>query len=186
MHHNLSLLIPPILTKCVLRIEDSSSYATLVPADCPLLEITPPGFTAPFIVSSLTPGFTVNLTACDLGLQTVNCNNFNNDLADGIYIIKYSLSPNITVYVEYNHLRITSALNQYQKLLCCIQRTLDCDPPKETKERLKQAQYIKTLLDMAVAKVEYCHEPEIGNSVLCYVNELLKKALCSCPGCGCD
>lgn len=183
-NHRLSLEVPDTTSKCLIRLVDTSSYNPLVPTNCPLLEITPPGFWKPSVLSSILPGFSLNLTACNLGLQVTNCDSYNNDLSDGVYIIKWSLSPNDQVYVEYNHLRITSALNRYQEVLCCIQRSIDCDPPKKTKEMIKQAQYIRTLLDVAKAKVEYCHSPKLGVSTYSYALSLLETLGCACPG-GC-
>ncbi len=182
MQHRLSLEIPTVSNSCILRVEDSSSYDTFLPTDCPTLEVTAPGFHSPAVITDIAPGFIANLTACDLGLQLTNCSNYTNDLSDGIYIIKWSVSPNSTVFVEYNHLRITAILNRYQKVLCCIQRTLDCDPSKETKEKIKQAQFIRTLIDVAKAKVEYCHEPKHGMGVYTYACDLLERLACSC-GC---
>lgn len=106
-NHVLSLEVPDTMNKCVLRIMDTSIYNTQKPPTCQLLQITPPGWTRPieFNEGVISPGFSVNLTACDLEMQTVNCGSSYSDLPDGIYIIKYSVAPNDIVYVEYNHLR---------------------------------------------------------------------------------
>lgn len=183
--HVLSLEIPDILNRCILRLYDTGIYDPMVPKDCPTLEITPPGFSSPCVLTTLAPNFTANLTACDLGLQTSNCSNYNNDLSDGVYIIKWSLAPNDKVYVEYNHLRISDALNRYQDLLCCIQREFSSLPSADVMKKLQQAQFIRTLLDAAKAEVEYCHHPREGMNTYLYALDLLKKLACGC-GCGQD
>lgn len=184
-HHILSLEIPDVLNKCVIRLEDTGLYASWLPINCFTLEITAPGFTDPSVITTLTPNYTANLSACDLGLQTTNCDNYNNNLQDGVYIIRQSLSPNDIVYVEYNHLRITLALNKYQALLCCIQKSFNCDPAPEVKKKLMEAQFIRTLLDAAKAEVEYCHSPKNGVTTYLYAVSRLDKLLCacSCPEC---
>ena len=162
--HSLSLEAPNVLNTCILRVIDTSVYSPLVPTECPLLEVTAPGFWQAARITTLLPGFTVNLTACDLGIQTTNCDNYLNNLSDGIYIIKRSLSPSDQVFVEYNHLRITAALNLYSKILCCLDLA-NCDPDNETTERIKEAQFCRTLLDVAKARVEFCHEPKHGMDI---------------------
>jgi len=183
--HVLSLDIPIVLNKCILRISDTGIYDPLLPAVCPTLEITPPGFQDASVLTSLAPNFTANLTACDLGIQTANCDNYNNDLSDGVYIIRWSLSPNETVFVEYNHLRISAALNKYQEALCCIQKAFGSAPGQEALKKINEAQFIRTLLDAAVAEVEYCHHPKEGIITYSYALSLLEKLLCNC-GCGTD
>ena len=43
--HALSLEIPDVLTNCIFRVIDTSTYNENVPLDCPKLQITAPGFT---------------------------------------------------------------------------------------------------------------------------------------------
>lgn len=176
----LSLELPTVTNSCILRVIDTSLYDPLVPISCFTLQITSPGFWEPSNITTLIPNFTGNFTACDLGLQSSNCDNYHNDLQDGVYIIKLSTSPNDTVYVEYNHLRITKALNKYQALLCCIQKTISCDPAPEVKKLIMEAQFIRTLLDAAKAQVEYCHTPSNGVGTLIYANSLINKLACLC------
>ena len=183
MHHVLSLEIPDILNTCIIRVIDTGLYDPLLPVDCFTLEITPPGFTNPSVITTLAPNYSANLTACDLGIQTTNCSNYNNNLVDGVYIIRQSLSPNDQVYVEYNHLRISEALNKYQKALCCIQKTIPSSPSKEVNDKIREAGFIRTLLDAAKAEVEYCHHPKSGVATLLYANERLQKLLCNCNCC---
>jgi hypothetical protein len=177
--HLLSLDVPDTMNLGILRVVDTSVYNTLVPVVCPLLEVTLPGFnySVQFTEPIASPGFMLNLTACDFGTQTSQCGTVLSDLADGIYIIKYSVSPNSTVYVEYNHLRITNALTRYQSLLCDIDLGV-CDPPESIKQKLNRLRLIRMYLDAAKAKVEYCHNPEKGMQLYNYAIKLLDKMKC--------
>lgn len=176
-NHVLSLEVPDVMNPCIIKLFDTSVYADNVPVVCPILAITVPGFNYSSEVSVLE-NFNETLTACDLGLQSTGCDlSEYANLPDGIYIIKYSVSPNEYVYVEYNHLRITRALNQYQAMLCDLD-VADCDPPTKVKDKLEQLRMIRLYLDAAKAKVEVCHEPQKGMKIYDYAVKLLNKMDC--------
>jgi hypothetical protein len=176
MTHKLSLEVPTVLNNCILKVFDTSVYNELLPVTCPTLNITPPGFNYS-IQLDFTPGGSVVITACDINLQTVNCDDELQSIPDGIYIIKYSVSPNDVVYVEYNHLRITQALSRYSKILCELDLAA-CEPSEKVHKKLKQLQQIRSYLDAAKAKVEYCHEPQKGMTLYNYALKLLNKLEC--------
>ena len=108
--HILSLEVPSVANCEILSIRDTSQYTELLPVDCSELLITVPGFNSPALIQ-VDKNFDLNLAACDLGVQTVNCGTEQAALPDGVYIIRYSVSPNAEVFVEYNHLRVSSILN---------------------------------------------------------------------------
>lgn len=178
--HVLSLEAPDTLNLCQLRIVDTSQYNEMAEVKCPLLEITLPGFNYSVQIEEsdgLEPGFMLNLTACDLEVQTENCGSTFNNLPDGIYVIKYSVSPNEYVYVEYNHLRIAKALTLYNNILCDLDIGA-CEPDSKLEKQLKQLRKIRMYLDAAKAKVEICHEPRKGMELYKYAMKLLGKFDC--------
>lgn len=178
-NHVLSLEVPDTLNCCILRVQDTSIYIPMVATKCLLLEITLPGFVRPVQLTEadILPGFSLNLTACDLDVQKIGCGTSYNDLPDGIYIIKYSVSPNEIIYVEYNHLRITKSLKRIQGILCELDLGT-CDPPEIIKKKLTQLRLIRSYLDAAKAKVEFCHQPAQGMELFKYANKLLSKMEC--------
>jgi len=180
-NHILSLEVPTVMNGCVLTVFDTSVYSELIPVVCETLNITVPGFSNSVQLDveacAGCSGFLENITACDLGIQTTNCGTTCADLPDGIYIIKYSVSPNEIVYVEYNHLRITNALNKYYNALCRVD-VADCDPPAKIKKKLEALRMIKMYLEAAKSKVEFCHEPQKGMSLYNYALKLLNKLDC--------
>lgn len=183
--HVLSLEAPDTLNKCILRLVDTSIYNTLIAPTCPRLFVTLPGFTQPVVFSDpqIGPGFMLNLTACDLEVQTAGCGTTYDPLPDGIYILKYSVSPNDLVYVEYNHLRITCALNKIQSIYCELDLGA-CDPPAKLKEKLEQIRLIQQYLKAAKALVETCHNPSKGMELYNYAVKMLGKFTCSsCSTC---
>lgn len=176
-NHVLSLEVPTVMNSCILSVIDTSVYSNLVPITCPTLNVTPPGFSYSTQIE-LDPGFSQILTACDLQMQLEQCGQVYADLPDGIYIIKYSVSPNDVVYVEYNHLRITQALIRYNKVLCELDLAA-CEPSQQVKDKLAKLQKVRMYLDAAKAKVEYCHEPQKGMSLYNYALKLLNKLTCT-------
>ena len=182
-NHVLSLEVPTVSNTCIMSILDTSVYSDMVPITCPTLNVTVPGFTYSNQIN-ITPscvacndGFMLTLTACDLGLQSVDCGSTYVDIPDGVYIIKYSVSPNDIVYVEYNHLRMTQALNKFNSAMCSLDLA-GCDPPEKVKNELQELRLIKMYLDAAKAKVEYCLEPHKGMTIYNYALKLLSKFEC--------
>jgi hypothetical protein len=180
--HILSLEIPDTMNNCILRIEDTSNYAQNIPVTCPTLQVLLPGFVKAVTFNSATTplvedGFRFTLNACDLGIQIQDCGTVQNPLSDGIYVIRYSVSPNDLVYVEYNHLRITSALERYKKLLCALDLS-GCEPSLTQSNRLKDLMVLKGYLESAKAKVELCNEPEKGMVLYNYALKKLNAMAC--------
>jgi hypothetical protein len=175
-NHVLSLEVPNVSNACIMTIMDTSVYSDIIPVLCPTLDITAPGFTSPSQIN-VEAGFIKTVSACDLGLQTVDCGTTYVDIPDGVYIIRYSVAPNDIVYVEYNHLRITKALDIYNKVLCTLDIS-SCDPTVKVKERLQELRMIRMYLDAAKAKVEYCGEPDKGMTIYNYALKLLNKMNC--------
>ena len=172
--HTLQLEAPVTMIPCVLRIVDMSVYNPDAEVICPRLYVTLPGFntSTEFTEADFAPGFSLNLTACDLEVQTEDCGTVFNGLPDGIYILKYSVSPNEYVYVEYNHLRITKALIKYEEIMCELDIAA-CAPTKEVQAQLDLAFQAKKYLDAAKSKVETCHEPEKGMELYKYAVKIL-------------
>jgi hypothetical protein len=184
-NHVLSLEVPTVMNTCVLKIFDTSIYQTSnpsIPILCPKLQIGVPGFAHSVELSATkTQDFVefghTNITACDLAIQKEGCGSTYSDIPDGVYNITYSVSPNDQVFVQYNHLRISKALNKYEKILCSLE-VAACDPPAKVKERLERLRLIKMYLDAAKSKVEFCHESQKGMTLYNYALKLLNKFEC--------
>jgi len=175
--HILTLEVPETANDRLLRVVDTSSYLSNLPVECGTLQITSPGFNAPRNIEAI-PGFNLVLNACTLGIQVTGCDSDNEPLPDGIYVIRYSVSPNDKVWVEYNHLRTTQTLNAYYKKLCEID-VAACEPSTEVKQAMYEMKYIRTLIDAAKAKVEYCGNPSEGLELLQYAIKRLKNLDCN-------
>lgn len=176
--HTLALEIPDTACDTILRIWDGSVYGQGLDVDCPRLDIYLPGFTAPIYYTELTPGFVKNLTAKDMNLQhPLDATPMT--LPDGLYKIRYSVSPNDKVFVEYYHLRTTGIMNMYYRELCKVQLEA-CEPSAEQHQKLHDLRYIKMYIDAAKAKAEYCQSPKQATDMLAYAEKLLHKYLTGC------
>ena len=172
LKHTLSLEVADTNNVNIIKIFDTSLYSSELGVDCPLLQVTAPGFTLPANIS-VSSNFNVTLSACDLGIQLTNCNT-PAPLPDGVYIIRYSVSPNDKVFVEYTYLRVTVLLEEYNKQLCQLELS-SCEPQADVKESLKELRLIKSFIDAAKAKVEYEHDNQEAMNILEYAQKRLQK-----------
>ena len=177
--HILSLEVLPVSNPEVLSIKDTSTYAKNIKIDCPELLVTVPGFNRPALIK-VTEGFDLTINACALNVQTKNCNNTRVIIPDGLYIIRYQVSPHDKAYVEYNHLRITNIMNQYYDKMCLLDIT-PCEPSYDRKKLLDQLSDIKVYIDAAKAKVEYAANPQAGLELFNFAKKKLDKI--TCPAC---
>jgi hypothetical protein len=184
--HTLALDIPDTACENILRIWDASVYGAGLAVDCPRLDIYLPGYSLPIYYTSnstltppvvLAPGFVKNLSTTDLGIT--HADDEPGNFTDGLYTIKYSVSPNNLVYVQYYHLRVTSLMNTYYGEVCKIQLEA-CEPTAEQHQRMHDLRYIKMYIDAAKAKAEYCHAPVQATEMYDYAKRLLDKYLTGC------
>jgi hypothetical protein len=181
MKHQLSLEIPDTNNTQIFRLFDTSTYATDLKTTCGMIQITAPGFTVPVQIETL-PYFNLVLNACTLGIYQGGCSEYMPDLPDGIYKVAYSVSPNDQVFVEYQYLRITHLLNEYFEQLCKLE-IAGCEPTAEVKAKLRELRFIRSLLDAAKVKVEYCNAPTQGIEMFQYAQKRLHKFSGGCKTC---
>ena len=171
--HQLSLEVLDVKNVNIFKITDTSIYTDKIAVDCETLHITVPGFNNPVAID-VTKGFDLVLNACDLYIQTSGCEDALQPLPDGIYNIRYSVSPNDKVYVEYSYLRVTALLDRWYTQLCQLEMAA-CEPSADVKESLKELRLIKSFIDAAKAKVEYCHDNVAGMDLYNYAKHRLDK-----------
>jgi hypothetical protein len=179
--HILSLEIPTVSNCGLLCIKDTSQYSSELAVDCEELLITLPGFSVPVLIK-VNKGFDMCLTACILALQKIECGTVQQDIPDGIYVIRYSVSPNLKVYVEYNHLRVTALLTSYYKVLCQL-NVQACQPESQKQALLSEMSFIKTIIDAAVANAEYCQSSAQAMQLYNYEKQRLSKINCPTGNC---
>jgi hypothetical protein len=190
IRHTLALDIPETACENIFRIWDASVYGVGLDVDCPRLDKYLPGFSLPIYYTNndlivpptvLLPGFVKNFSTGDLGIT--HPNDPTGTFPDGLYKIRYSVSPNEIVYVEYYHLRTTRLMNMYFAEICKIQLQ-PCEPTAEQNQKIKDLRYIKMYIESAKAKAEYCNSPVQAVEMYTYAENLLRKYISgSCVTC---
>ena len=71
----------------------------------------------------------------------------------------------------------TDEFKNYNKKLCDLD-VLPCEPSSTKKDLLAEMYYIRTLIDAAKAKVEYCQSPNEGMELYNFAKKKLKKITC--------
>ena len=171
--HQLSLEVPDTNNCSVFRVLDTSIYDPHVPVTCNKLEITSPGFNEPVAIDVIS-GFNLILNGCTLGIQSAGCGTISERLPDGIYTIRYSVSPNDKVFVQYHYLRVCMITNKYFNELCKLELAA-CEPEPDVKDQLNELRLIKSYIDAAKAKVEQCNDLQEGMELLMYAQSRLQK-----------
>lgn len=188
--HHLSVNIPETNNVSVFRIIDTSIYADGLEIKCAKLQITSPGYTIPVEIdvtnfaNNTVGSFNIMLNACTLGLLANGCNEQDNlpSIPDGIYKIRYSVSPNDKVYVDYYFLRMSQTYNIYNQELCKLELGA-YEPSVEVKARLNELSLIKSYFEAAKIKAEDCHEPNLAMELFLYAKQRLDSYRTGCNNC---
>lgn len=181
--HILSLEVLPTTNQGIFRLDDTSIYASDLPVSCPNIQILPPGYKVPASIDPLASGFRLVLNACTIGISgATDCSQMLPNLPDGMYHIRYSVSPNDKVYVTYQHLRTVKAMNRLNDLRCAVNLQC-CLPDQETIYLLQQFDLIEGFLKSAKVTVENCHKFDDGVNQLRYANQLMDKMSTTKPFC---
>jgi hypothetical protein len=144
--HILALNFPDTSNEGIFRIDDESIYDPSLGVSCLNLQILPPGAMYPSVIEGFNSGFRLVLNACTIGIMgPSSCADSCPGLQDGIYNIRYSVSPNDRVWVEYKHMRIVHALNRWNDLLCRVKLTA-CLPDQGTEQQLRELDIIHNYL----------------------------------------
>ena len=176
--HKLCFDVPDTSCPHVLKIIDASIYDDSLNVECIRLDVYLPGSVIPIYITDFDKDFNLSLSAVDLKLQDPG-EDTTMILPDGIYKIRYSVSPNEYVYKEKYHLRTTLLDNQYYHELCKIQLE-SCEPTKEQHEKLHNLRYIRLYIDAAKAKAEHCDSPLQAVDMMLYAERLLNKINSNC------
>jgi hypothetical protein len=181
--HILQLEVPDTYCEGVFLVNDISIYTNTLPVTCMNLQITPPGYSSPTVIVPTQENFKLILNACTLGLMAPGgCGELCPNIPDGIYNIYYSISPNTQVFVEYQYLRITHAMNMRNNLLCELNMPC-CLPSKELEYDIKNLDLIKSFLLSAQLNVGVAHQPEDGINMYRYALQLMEKMRKRKPKC---
>lgn len=170
--HILGVDVIPTNNDQILHLFDTSAYAGQLEITCPRLEIYVPGFKTPRLLEPIAY-FNLAINAITLDLVSPD-SSLLPALPDGIYHIKYSISPNDLVDVEFDYLRTTIFEKELFRLRCALDID-QCTPSSETGSKLKLIQEMDEYLKAAVAAVEHCDDVEQGLTLFIYAKKLYER-----------
>lgn len=177
MEHKLGLNVITTNNQEVLHLLDESIYDADIPYVCPRIHITSPGFQYSAEIIPEAQNFNLVLTACDLEIQTTQCDSVHQLLPDGVYAIKYSVSPNEYVFVEVNHLRLTKMMNRIADIYCELEMTAG-EINAKTKDKLVKLNELENYLKSATYSIEVCGDLKKGKDLYAYAQKLIDKIDC--------
>jgi len=123
----------------------------------------------------MVPVFMLVRSACSIGM--LSSSNYSEScplLPDGLYHIRYSVSPNELVFVEYDVLRTTCAINRLNTVLC-NSNIKCCLPDQETQYIIDECNLIRNFILTAKLLVENQHKVADGISMFRYAVSLITK-----------
>lgn len=175
---HLDILVIPTYDVNILSIADASTYPTTPPVvTTPTIEISVPGFGT--VVLPFVPDDLNLFTSADLGITPTGV---NQPLPDGIYRLKYSVSPAYINFVEKSILRIDKLQEKFDNAFLQL-NMMECDRALKTQSSV-QLNTINFFIQGAIASANNCSEIEsttLYNQADNMLNNFLKSN-CGCSG----
>lgn len=154
----------------IFHLFDTSAYAQGLGVTCPRLEISIPGYKKIRVLEP-APYFNLALNGITLDLISAQTDTLP-ALPDGIYHLKYSVSPNEYVVTELDYLRTTSFDGRLNDARCSIGLG-PCAPDQDAQSNLDQLQEITHYMNAAKAAVMNCFDNDKGMALYTYAVKLL-------------
>lgn len=174
----LDIIVVPTYNTLSIGITDASVYPTNPPiVSAPSIEIDIPGFGTKIL--PFVPNDTNVFTSSLLGITDSGC---NQPLPDGIYRIKYSVSPAYLNYVEKTILRIDKLQEKFDNAFLQL-NMMECDRALRTQSSVT-LNTINFLIQGAISAANNCSEYEstrLYNQADIMLNTFLKNN-CGCSG----
>ncbi len=180
--HILSLDIPTTTNPKTFRIVDTSEYIPgITPTNC-FVQILPPASTTARQYA-VQPGFNLIVNASNLRIARAKKASDLVDLPDGIYTIKYSVTPNDKNYVEYYYLHNAGQYQRYIALICDLYSKRKFIPYKEFATRRNELWKVGKVIKDAKSLVEDCGKDRDGLNLYREATELLDSYQTNCHDC---
>jgi hypothetical protein len=174
----LDILVIPTFNVMTLGIADASVYPTSPPVVAPTIEITVPGF-ATVSLPFNTNDFTV-YTSSTLGITDVGDTDL--PLPDGVYLLKYSVTPAYINFVEKSIIRIDQLQERFDAAFMKLDM-MECDRAIKTQAKVDLTS-IYFFIQGAIAAANNCAIDE-SNKLYCQANKMLISFIrnnCGCSG----
>lgn len=172
----LDILVVPTYNTLTLGIADASTYITTPSA--PTIEITIPGFgivTLPFVPNDFNIFNSTSLGITSVGDPLL-------PLPDGVYYLKYSISPAYVNYVERTIIRVDSLQERFDAAFMKLDM-MQCDLAIKTQQKVT-LNSIYFFIQGSIAAANNC-AVETSNKLYAQASNMLNnfiKTDCNCSG----
>lgn len=170
----INITLQETFNRYYLSVADLSQYPTNWNITNPSLEITPPGFNK--VNVAFTPKTVSHYTSSHLG---ITCDeDMDMALPDGIYLLKYSIHPNLTHFVEKSFMRVYNIWCQYEEKFLELNLS-QCCPNKKQSMLQRELDKIDMLINSSVAAANAC-DSERAYREYNLAQQLLNNLDCNC------
>ena len=173
----LDILVIPTYNSKTLGIADASTYPAAPPVTAPTIEVTVPGFNKvvlPFNINN----FNI-LNSASLGLSSVGDPLL--PLPDGVYFLKYSVTPAYQNFVERSIMRVEQLQEKFDSAFMKLDM-MQCDLAIKTQQKVT-LNSIYYFIQGAIAAANNCAIDE-ANKLYNQANKMLNNFIRG--GCGCS
>jgi hypothetical protein len=176
----LDILVIPTYNTLTLGIADASTYDTDPPVvTAPTIEITIPGFATPVFLPFVVNDFNI-FNSTSLGLSGVGDPLI--PLPDGIYYLRYTVSPAYINYVEKNIMRTELIQEKFDSAFMKLDM-MECDLAIKTQSKVN-LNSIYYMISGSIAAANNC-AVDTANTLYIQANNMLNNFIrnnCGCSG----
>ena len=175
---NLNILVIPTYDAFTLAITDASTYPVAPPIDNPTIEITVPGFDV--VVLTFTPNTLNIFNSTDLGITSSGddlC-----PLPDGVYYLKYSVTPAYENFVDKSIIRTEQLQEKFDNAFMTLDM-MECDLAIKTQQTVNLTS-INFFIQGAIAAANNC-ATERSSKLYTQASRMLNNFMnngCQCSG----
>jgi hypothetical protein len=175
---NLNILVVPTYSTLTLGIADASTYPAAPPISNPIIEIVVPGFDTvalPFVPNTLNI-----FDSTDLGLTSSGDDLL--PLPDGIYYIKYSITPAFENFVDKSIIRVEQLQEKFDEAFLTLEM-MECDLAIKT-QQIVNLTSINFFIQGAIAAANNC-ATDRSNKLYAQASKMLNNFMrngCQCSG----
>jgi hypothetical protein len=174
----LDILVIPTYNTLTLAVADASIYPTDPPnVSAPSIEINVPNFgivVLPFVVNELNV-----FSSANLGITPVGT---NNPLPDGIYYMKYTVTPAYENFVEKSFMRVDRLQEKFDEAFMRLDM-MECDRAIKTQAKVDLTT-VSFFINGAIAAANNCATIE-ANKLYLQADKMLTNFMrknCGCSG----
>ena len=175
----LDIVVVPTYNTKTLGVNDASVYKTGVTVSAPSLEIEVPAFgkvVVPFNINALNIINSTSLGLSDVGSPTI-------PLPDGVYYLRYSITPAYEYFVEKSIMRVDQLMEKFDNAFMKLDM-MECDKAIKTQQKV-DLNSIYYFIQGSIAAANNCaifEANKLYNQANKMLDNFIKAGTCGCSG----